>query len=244
MLGNDSRNNIDNYVNEVITRDFMVMNSFVQVNNVFSDSIDKFLSSLSMEELMDLRSYTGYNFRNINALLRGNWNYEVNGYLDENKKMEYRKLANSISLIMSKFETPNIDFTTFRGTTLDSFSGYGISKISDLKKLEGRFMYEQGFTSTSILESSSYSNKQLDDGRFCNISIRYLIPSEFNEGVLLTNNDLSYSINQNEYLISSGSLSKVIDVMVDENNNNALLTCILVPKKIYDLDYSRSRGMQ
>jgi len=241
MLDNDAKNNIDNYVNCVCSRDFMIFNSMEQVYSIFGDSVDKFLSSLSSDELLNLRSYTGYNYKNINAILRGNWNYEVNGYLEQSKSIEFRMLASSVNATLDKFEIPNIDFTVFRGTTIDSFSSYGVSNITDLKNLEGKFLYEQGFTSTSILKESSYANKKLDDGRFCNVEIRYLIPSESNDGALLTNSNVSYATNQNEFLLNSGSLIKIIDVKVDENTNSAVLTAILIPKKIYDLEHNRSQ---
>ena len=56
-----------------------------------------------------------------------------------------------------------------------------------------------------------------------------------NEGVLLLNSDMSYSINQNEYLINKGSLSKAVDVEINEALNQAILTVVLVPSKIYRL---------
>ena len=242
MLGNDVKESIEYYLNDVCSRTFLVMNSMKQVNNVFGNSVDSFLNCLNPSEMLDLRSYTGYNFKNINAILRGNWNYEVNGYLDQNKSLEYRKLASNITSILNKFDTPNIDFITFRGTTLDSFSSYGIYSIADLENLEGKFLYEQGFTSTSILESSSYSNKKLDDGRYCNVSIRYLIPAESTDGALLVDDGMSYSTGQNEFLLNSGSLTKIIDVKVDMNTNTAILTGVLVPKNIYDLDYAKSQS--
>lgn len=237
MLNNSTRIIVDEYINSVCSRNFMVLCSMEQVDNVFGGTVNDFLSSLSSDDLLNLRSYTGYNFRNINAILRGNWNYEVNGHLDHNKSYEFRILASNISSIIDKFRIPNIDFTVFRGTTLDSFNAYGINKISDLRSLCGKFLYEQGFTSTSILRDTSYVNKKLDDGRYCNVEIRYLIPSESNDGALLCDNNISYSTNQNEFLINSGSLTKIIKVLVDENTNTAILFGVLVPKKIYDIEY-------
>ena len=242
MMGQENRKAIDDYIDNVCTRDFLVMKSMDQVTNVFKETLENFISSLSEEELMSLRSYTGYNFRNINAILRGNWTYETNGMLTDDKRENFRKLANSVGCIINKFSMPNIDFITFRGTTLGSFSEYGITTLSQLKSLEGKFLYEQGFTSTSILEDTCYFNKDLDDGKKYNIEVRYLISSESNDGALLIDNDTSYSTNQNEFLLTSGSLSKVIDVKVDENNNTAILTVILIPKKVYDLTVDKSKG--
>lgn len=235
MLDEDTKYQIDAYISDVCSRNFTVMTSTEQVNNIFGESLNLFLNSLTYEELLSLRSYTGYNFKNINAILRNNWTYEDNGVLNPEINDKYRKLSMEIEKIINKFMMPGINFISFRGTTIGSFSSYGIRELSQLKNLKDKFLYEQGFTSTSILEDSSYFNKKLDDGRFCNIGIRYLIPAESDDGVLINNNETSYSMNQNEFLINKGSLSKVIDVKLDENENSAILTVVLVPKKIYDI---------
>lgn len=238
MLGSDIINEIDNYINGILFRNFVFMSSILQVKKIFAQSLDDFFSNVSQEELMNLRSYTGYNFRNINALLRNTWTYQINGMLSKKKQEELKKHASIISNVLVKFNIPQIDFVTFRGTTLDSFSSYGINELQQLESLTGKFLYEQGFTSTSILEETCYFNKILEDGKFYNVKIKYLVPSEWSDGGLLINNSTSYSINQNELLIDKGSLSKVVDVKID--NNTAILTVVLIPKEIYDLDYKKN----
>jgi len=243
ILGNESLNNINDYVNDISKRDFVVLTSLEQINNLFGESYKKFLNSLSYDEINDLRVYTGYNYKNINALLRNNWNYEENGLLTEERKREFLILASKIKKILCKFETPNLNFVSFRGTTINSFSNYGISELSQLESLKGKFLYEEGFTSTSILEQTSYINKKLDDGRFCNVGIRFLIPSESDDGALLFSSDTSYSENQNEFLLNNSSLLKVIDVSIDNLNNKATLTVVLIPKKVYDYNYKQDISM-
>lgn len=236
MLGDDIRNQIDSYVDDICSRYFTVLESSEQVREVFNESLDDFLSNLSEEELFNLRSYTGYDFWNINAVLRNNWRYETNGVLTADKTVKYREISKAVSSVLDKFKCPSIDFVTFRGTTIDAFSSYGINDLSDLETLKGNFLYEQGFTSTSILENTSYFKKTLDDGRFCNVGIRYLIPSGNNDGALLLDSNLSYSVGQNEFLLNTGALSKVVDVKIDDNT--AVLTVVLIPKKVYDINYS------
>lgn len=239
MLGGEIRNDIDNYVNDVCSRDFVVMKSIDDINSLFRDSNELFLSCLSQEELINLRSYTGYNFKNINAVLRGNWTYDVNGKLDQDRIVEYQKLSNSISNILSKYNMHSFNFVTFRGTTLKSFSSYGINTLKDLKNLEGNFLYEQGFISTSLLEDSCYFNKKLETLENYNIKIKYLIPSESSDGALINDYETSFSTNQNEFLLDKSSLSKVIDVVINEDS--AILTVVLVPKMVYDKNKSMSR---
>ena len=235
---------VDKYVGEVSSRDYIVMTSSSQIDMFFANSLDVFLSNLTYDELLELRSYTGYEYKFINAILRNNWTYDEHGMLDLEKKIKYRNLAERINVILSKFNSPNIDFVSFRGTTLDSFSSYGVFEISDLNKLKGQYLYDSAFVSTSVFSESSYINKRLDDGRNCNIGIKYLIPSESSDGALLINKETSYSISQSEYLLKSGVLSKVIDVKVDEVNNTAMLTVILVPKKVYEFNYEKNKNIK
>lgn len=244
MLGNDLVNQINNYVDDVVYRDFLSIKSVEEMNNIFSLSMEEFLNSLNEEELMCLRSYTGYNFRNINSLLRGTWSYENNGMLDTNKQGEFRKLSDMISRILGKFNFPLINIIAYRGVTLSSFKDYGVSDLEELQYLKGKFLYEQGFTSTSILEDTCYFNKNLETGENYNVKINYLIPSESNDGALLIDYNTSYSTNQNEFLLDKGSLSKVIDVVVDKEKKVAFLTLLLIPKKIYDINKvkNESRG--
>lgn len=238
MLGNEIKSKIDNYVDDMCSRHFIVMESIDQVKDNFSGFLNKFIIKLTEEELLNLRSYTGYHFRNINAVLRNNWRYETNGISKSDKIKNYKEMAEVVSTVLDKFDGPSFNFITFRGTTIDAFSSYGINDLSQLETLRDKFLYEQGFTSTSILEDTSYFKKTLDDGRFCNVGIRYLVPSENNDGALLIDDNLSYSVNQNEFLINKGSLFKVIDVIID--NNMAILTVVLIPKKIYDVNYDKS----
>lgn len=145
-------------------------------------------------------------------------------------------IANQISEIVNKYSLSNINFISYRGVSIDAFSGYGISNISELSNLSGNFMYEQGFTSTSMLKDTSYFDKDIGDGRKYNIEIKYLITEYFNDGSLLVDNDLSYSSNQNEYLINKNSLLKVVDVKID--SDKAYVTVVPIPKKIWNMDKS------
>lgn len=240
MLGNNVIDEINYYIDDVSSRNFFVMNSLEDIDNLFRNSVDSFLLSLTEEELLDLRSYTGYNFKNINAILRGNWTYDVNGLLDQNKVNELRKLAANISDILGKFKTPSFDFVAFRGTTIKSFSDYGIRNIEDLQYLKGKYLYEQGFISTSLLEDTCYFNKKLETLENYNIEIKYLIPSEFEGGALIMDSNTTYSTNQNEFLLDNNSLSKVVDVVID--GDNAILTVVIIPKKIYDLNKNKGNN--
>ena len=100
----------------------------------------------------------------------------------------------------------------------------------------GQYFYERGFTSTSILRETSAFSSELDCWKTRNIEIEYLIPSEFNEGLPLITKDLCYTDIENEFLINTGTLCKIVDVMVDEDK--AYLTAVFVPKKIWEKGYT------
>jgi len=240
MLDANVKLEIDDYVKCVGDLNFVSMNSIDDIYNVFGASIVNFISSLSEEEKIVLRSWTGYNFRNINAILRGNWDYDTNGKLTEDNGIQYRKIANLISEIVDKYTLPNTNFIAYRGVSVDAFSQYGISNIYELSNLSGKFMYEQGFTSTSLLRKTSYFNKDIGDGRKYNIEIKYLITEYFDGGSLLVDNDLSYSVNQNEYLINKNSLLKIIDVKIEDDK--AYVTVVPIPKKIWNMEKNREYG--
>ena len=68
LLDEDTKLEIDLIVKEAASYEYKKPT----FNNEFSDS-------LSEEERMTIRSYTGYNYKKINAILRNNWNYEEHG---------------------------------------------------------------------------------------------------------------------------------------------------------------------
>ena len=51
MMGDDNRNAIDNYINEVCKKKFLVMDSREQINNIFGTSLDNFFECLSENDL-------------------------------------------------------------------------------------------------------------------------------------------------------------------------------------------------
>lgn len=226
----ETRANIDDFVTGANFSQFTTFQSQNEVNNVFNESIQEFLSSLSEQELLDLRTYTGYQFRNINNILRNTWNYEENGVLNDEIKIKYMLLAEKISRIISKYKAPNINFVTYRGTDIFAFKNYGIKELADLEKLKGNYLYEEGFTSTSLIEENSYFGKQLDDGRLCNVEIKYFVMNECEDGALLYNQNLSYSDTQIEYVLDKSALGKVTNVEINQNNNTAIISVIVIPK--------------
>ena len=177
-----------------------------------------------------LRNYTGFNFRGINNILRNKWSLKHNGVLNKEKEFRFRSNAENISSLIKKFPKNRKAFKVYRGVTIDAFKDYGIDNINELIYLKDNYIYEKGFTSTSLLRETSYFNKEID-GKLYNIELEIIVPKGSKDGMPLTGNELSYSPGQNEYVIVNESLIKITDVKID--NNYAYLKGILIPKKIY-----------
>ena len=205
-IGIDKQTELDTFVNEVSERDFMEFSSLEEVKAFFIDYLADFYNNNSRSDIDNIRAYTGIAFRRFNSVLRGIWNYDTNGPLTDEMKSKYLDYADNLSECIERSSTLSSNIKTYRGVSLDSFKGYGISSLEDLKSLENKYYYESGFTSTSLVRDKSFFNRELEYHEFCNIEIEYLIPEESNDGIPLINDDLSYSKVQSEYLINKGSL--------------------------------------
>lgn len=200
-----------------------------KINNYFKKGFNKI--KLSKTDYLILRNYTGFNFKGINGLLRNKWNSKFNGQLNEEKKYRFRSNADNISYLIKKFPKNRKAFKVYRGVTIDAFKDYGIEKIKDLKYLKDHYIYEPGFTSTSLLRDTSYFDKEVD-GKLYNIEMEIIVPKDSQDGMPLTGYELSFSPGQNEYVFDRESLTKIIDVKI--KNDYAYLKGILIPKKMYE----------
>lgn len=235
---------IESFINAVLERNFITFENEDKINSFFKEYLDKFYSNHNTRDIQNIRNYTGYNFSNINAVLRDNWNYNINGVLTKQKIDDIRKYTYNLGQIMDNLESLTYNVRTYRGTTLSSFKSYGVNSISDLEFLKGKYLYEEGFISTSLIRERSFFNRDLEYHEACNIEIEYLIPEEVNEVLPLINDDLSYSKSQSELLISKGSLSKVVDVVLSDDKKKAFIKVVLVPKKVYDRKLEQERNIK
>lgn len=213
--------------------DLLMMEVALSTNNTpdFTDDILEFYKETTHVDIEDIRRYTGFDYKFINAVLRDNWTYEQNGLKTEKKTKELRELSDRISKLISKFSSTKSQFKTYRGTTLKEFKKYGIETLEDLLCLRDHFLYDTGFTSTSLEEDTSYFKKTIHD-EYCNIEVVYIIPKDSNDGLPLLTEQLSYSKNLNEYLLDRCTLSKVLGVRIE--GNTAVITTVLIPKNIWD----------
>ena len=214
----------------------VIENSKLDINTIPKDKINNFFQKgfnkvkLSRTEYLILRNYTGFNFKGINSILRNKWNKKYNGLLDEEKEYRFRSNADNISDLIKKFPKNKKAFKVYRGVTIDAFKDYGIDNLDELIFMKGNYIYEKGFTSTSLIRETSYFDKEVD-GELYNIELEIVVPKDSQEGMPLTGYELSYSPGQNEYVFDRESLIKIIDVKIE--NNYAYLKGVLIPKKLY-----------
>ena len=235
---------INLFINQILARNFITFENEEQINSFFKEYLDKFYTNHNIRDIQNIRNYTGYNFSNINAVLRDNWNYNMNGLLTKQKIDDIRKYTYHLGQIMDNLDSIPYNIKSYRGTSLSSFKSYGINSISDLESLNGQYLYEEGFLSTSLIRDSSFFNRKLEYHELCDIEIEYLIPEEVNEVLPLINDDLSYSKSQSELLINKGSLSKVLDVILSDDRKKAYIKAVLVPKKIYDKNFKQEKNIK
>ena len=122
---------------------------------------------------------------------------------------------------------------------LQALTFLNVKNLGDLKNMEGQFLLERGFLSTSISEEGSFAQREAFDDELrkeCNIVMRYRVPAGTHEGVLLKGENLSYSDQQDEFLIHSGSLAFITKVELSEDGKNAAIDCVLIPKQLYSAE--------
>lgn len=222
------------FVGDALTQEYTELHTEEEVSQLFGEMASKFTSSLTYEDTLNLRSYTGFSHKEINALLRDNWNYEQHGLLTNEKRKEYTEIGQEVEKILFKFPSLDRNIKVYRGVTLAQFRPYGIQSLEELIHMEGKYFYDSGFSSTSLIrERSLYNTKAFQIGNR-NIEIEYLIPESCHDGALLLNETTSHYKTETEYLINSSSLIKIVSVDIDKEKNTAFLRAILVPKKIWD----------
>ena len=197
----------------------------------FTEEIEQFENSVSLDDLQIMKSYTGFDFKWINAILRNNWNYEEHGLKTEEKVRKWQTIGEKISSLIDMFPSTQESFMTYRGTTIREFYQYGIHTLEELNALKGKYLYEKAFTSTSLEEDNSYFGKEIR-GEIPNIEVKYIIPSNSQDGIPLLSSDLNYYLPRKEYVLNKDALSKVLDVEVKENT--AHISVLLIPKRIWN----------
>ncbi len=229
FIDDQSKTDIENFILNSLMKNYEEFTDLNYVQALFTTSND-----LSEEELLSLRQYSGTDFRHINSALRDTWTYEKNGNISN--KQRYEEDGRNISKIISDHPTYCGNFKAYRGVSIGYFKDYGITSLEDLETMRGKFMFDRGFISTSLIEKNCFFQKENTLGLNYNVKIEYLIPDSFGDGMYLGNNtSSSYNPEQSEYLINAGNMSRVTNVKIE--GDTAVLTAVMIPKSIYDEYY-------
>ena len=203
------------------------------------DDLDKalmFIPNIILDESerLSLSHYSGYSYFSLNRAIRGKWNYEDNGHISlmEEKKRQ----AKDLMKVIDNHQNSVGNICVYRGVPLKYFRDYGIYSIDDLDNLEGKFLLDEGFVSTSLVEKECFYRKNPKNGVNYNVMIEYLVPEEFTDGICTVYD--SHFVNEGEYLINAWNLAEVVKVDKD-GDDRAIIQALLIPKKVYDDFYVR-----
>ena len=193
--------------------------------------------TFTLGDAAKIRGYSGFSeFQLVNQVARGIWIPDILVPKTEKLFSLAKVLNTDIHDTLERAPSLGEDTAVFRGTNLDGFRDYGIHSLDELTKLQNQFYIDRGFLSTSMTRDESFFQKGFDDTyrKPCNIQIRYQVPKEFHKGIALINKELSYSPQQNEYLMDKSLLSYISDVQIDSENDCAYLTATVIPTELYD----------
>lgn len=207
-----------------------------ELNQFCQDYSNRLKDTIDLTNQSALKDYSGFNYKTINQVSRGQRNYDLLGAQTPEKLASAQNSINQIRQAIATAPPIETDLITHRGTNLDSFQGYNINSLSELKQLQGQFFLETGFTSTSLCSDDSFANHDFDDPLRppCNISIEYFIPKENHEVIGLLSHATSYNPEQHEILIDQDSLSYISNVEISPDKSSAKLQMTLIPREIYD----------
>lgn len=234
-ISNDRKLALQEYFLINLGKEYKEFNSIEEINYFTKNQ-----SEITFDDIEFLKEYSGYNYKHINNALRNRWNYEENGNIIN--KTRFLEDGRRLEQIISNNPTCMGNIKVFRGVDISYFKDYGIEKLEDLIHLEGNFLYDRGFVSTSLLDSKSFFQKENEIGMNYNIKITYLIPEDFSDGIYLQEG-MTYSPNQREYLINNCNLARISDVTINEDGT-AHLTAVMIPKYIYDEYYEKIENKQ
>lgn len=234
---------VESFINSALQENYQEFTAdtpeFDQFTNSYAENLD---SALDHSTKVAIHEYSGNGYKAMNQVSRGFWDYEVLGKQTPEALAHAQELNEKVHQTIISAPSPDIDFTTYRGTDLNTFRGYNVSSISDLKNLENQFFLESGFCSTSLLRDKSFTNDNYDAAIYQkrNVEIKYLIPKDSHECIGLLTHDFSQYPEENEFLINSDSFSYISKVDITPDQSSAHLEMILIPRSIYDPAYSHN----
>jgi NAD+--asparagine ADP-ribosyltransferase len=156
------------------------------------------VGNLSVSEREAVTEYTGTNYKNINAVLRG----KETAYTGQNAEF-----AENISSALKKANVPE-DVVVYRGASKSA-----LGELKDLSKedMVGKVIEDKGFMSTSMLENSSFNG---------DVKMKINVPKETNGAYV---GEISY-YPEAEMLLDKGQ-KMIITEAAEDSIGRLILTC-------------------
>jgi len=223
---------LTNYINKMVNtepRDYSSPEEFKEANPGYVEA----LHNMSYKDKNALRRYTGMDYIGINCISRYGWDYPKMGLYNQAKEEYYKEAIENVSEAINHAPTPSEDLVTHRGTNIRTFVGYDIGTISNLKKMQGQFLAEKGFLSTSLTKKHSYVNQDFSNTLHeeCNIEVYYHIPAGAKGAAALLTSDVSQVLEQQEVVIDKDTLNYISEVTI-VSPNHAIVDMIMIPKEL------------
>ena len=201
------------------------------------DSLDQAFVSLEYPKISDndreaLEHYSGFSHFSLNRAAKGTWSYEDNGNMEMHNT--YNQYVEEMCGAIENNQSSIGNVRVYRGVPIKYFREYGISSIDDLEMLNGQYLLDRGFVSTSLVEDECFYRKDPKNGVNYNVMIEYLVPEEFTDGIIM--GGVSHYEEEGEYLINVWNMAQVTGVR-KESDDRAVVQAMLVPKRVYDESY-------
>lgn len=148
------------------------------------------VSPPTQEQLAGLKHYTGSNYTQMNGYLRGHMRGKVYKNTDEHQKR-------AIIWAQEGMRPSTEDMLLFRGTDHRNF---GITDVTELKKMVGKTIQDEGFTSSSVGNSAAFGGEVLFEIEAPKGSSMYYVKT------------ISHFSSENEMLLAAGTKYKILSV--------------------------------
>ena len=189
------------------------------VYGAYSESSGHFNSDFTKDEIKDIRLFTGGSVNSVNAAEK--LNKQLRKYGPYGLTQAGERVLKNLDSALSKYTTDK-NIVLYRGGSADLLGGY--TSLSDIQKLIGKTVQDNGFMSTSTESTGSFGHYP--------IHYRIQIPSGAQVGAPVAN--ISKHPNENEFLLSRRPQFKVKNAK--QSDNKIVVTLQYIGKGSDDIE--------
>ena len=185
----------------------------------YSESSGHFNSDFTKDEIKDIRLLTGGTINSVSAPEK--MNKQLRKYGPVGLTQAGERIMKNLDSALSKYTTDS-NITLYRGGSADLLGGY--STLSDIQKLIGKTVQDNGFMSTSTESVGSFGHYP--------IHYKLQIPSGSQVGAPVSS--VSKHPNENEFLLSRRPQFKVKSAK--QSDNKIVVTLQYIGKGNTDIE--------